>query len=128
MAGRDRRRAAGALESEIMAVLHRAGEPLSTAQVQERLEADLAYTTVVTILTRLTSKGLLARAKAGRAFAYEPVSDEPGLAARRMHEVMRGRSDRDAVLARFVGALSDRDESLLRELLGERAHRPGEDG
>jgi predicted transcriptional regulator len=117
MTGRDGRRAAGALESEIMTVLQRAGEPLTTSEVQRRLDGDLAYTTVVTILTRLHDKGMLVRTKVGRAFSYHPVSDEPGLAALRMHQVMQGRPDRETVLARFVSALSDHDERLLRELL-----------
>lgn len=116
------RRAAGALEAEVMALLQRAGMPLTAVQVQERLAAGLAYTTVVTILSRLYGKGLLTRAKAGRAFSYSPVSDEPGLAARRMHQVMAGESDRRTLLARFVDELSEQDERLLRDLLDDRDH------
>jgi len=112
------RRAAGVLEAEVMGVLQSADKALNPAEVQERIGGQLAYTTVVTILTRLHAKGLLVRAKAGRAFTYAPVSDEPGLAARRMHQVMDGEPDREAVLARFVDSLSDGDEKLLRELLG----------
>ena len=114
------RRAAGVLEAEVMEVLQAAGAPLNPAEVQQRLGSDLAYTTVVTILTRLTAKGLLERTKAGRAYSYAPVSDIPGLAARRMHQVMDGEADRGAVLARFVDSLSDGDERLLRDLLSER--------
>jgi predicted transcriptional regulator len=112
------RRAAGALESEIMNVLQRAAEPLSAAGVRQSLDGDLAYTTVVTILTRMHGKGLLVRGKAGRAYRYAPVSDEPGLVARRMYQAMDGRPDRDTVLARFVESLSDQDERLVRTLLG----------
>ncbi|MFB4297501.1 BlaI/MecI/CopY family transcriptional regulator [Actinomadura sp. NTSP31] len=112
------RRAAGALESEIMDVLQRAAEPLTPAGVRQRLGGDLAYTTVVTILTRMHDKGLLVRGKSGRAYRYAPVSDEPGLVARRMHQAMDGRPDRAAVLARFVECLSDQDERLVRALLG----------
>ncbi|MCP2336014.1 BlaI/MecI/CopY family transcriptional regulator [Actinomadura rupiterrae] len=117
MAGADGRRASGALETEIMAVLQRAGRPLSTSEVQRLLTDELAYSTVVTILSRMHDKGLLVRAKAGRAFQYAPVSDEPGLVARRMHQALQERADRDMVLARFVDTLSDQDERLLRDLL-----------
>ncbi|WP_433466478.1 BlaI/MecI/CopY family transcriptional regulator [Spirillospora sp. CA-128828] len=113
----DGRREPGALESEIMTVLQHAGEALSTAEVRQRLGGELAYTTVVTILSRMHDKGLLVRTKAGRAFRYAPVSDEPGLAAHRMHQVLNGRSDRDTVLIRFVETLSDEDERRVRELL-----------
>ncbi len=114
------RRAAGVLEAEVMTVLQRAGRPLNAAGVQSELESELAYTTVVTILSRMYAKGLLTRAKQGRAYRYSPVSDEPGLVARRMHRTMAAESDREAVLARFVDSLSDQDERLLRELLDGR--------
>jgi predicted transcriptional regulator len=117
----DGRRAAGALEAEIMTVLQRSEEPLTTTDVQRRLGDELAYTTVVTILSRMYGKGLLVRTKVGRAFAYAPVSDEPGLIARRMLQVLEGRPDRQAVLARFVDSLSDQDEEQLRGLLEGRS-------
>jgi predicted transcriptional regulator len=113
------RRAAGELEAAVLAVLQGAGAPLSPGEVRERIGGPLAYTTVVTILSRLHAKGVLERHKAGRAYLYSPVADEPGLAARRMARVLDGESDREAVLARFVSALSDSDEELLRRMLGD---------
>ena len=112
------RRAAGELESAVLGVLHAAGEPLSPGTVRERLGGDLAYTTVVTILSRLHAKGVLERARAGRAYLYAPVADEPGLAARRMATVLAAEPDREAVLARFVSGLSESDEQSLRRMLG----------
>ena len=113
------RRAAGELEATVLAVLQGAGSPLSPGEVRERIGGSLAYTTVVTILSRLHAKGVLERHKAGRAYLYSPVADEPGLAARRMARVLDGETDREAVLARFVSALSDSDEELLRRMLGD---------
>ncbi|MFD8482156.1 BlaI/MecI/CopY family transcriptional regulator [Kitasatospora sp. NPDC059673] len=114
------RRPAGELEAQVLAVLWAAGTPLTPQQVQDALDADLARTTIATILARLHEKGTVARTKTGRAFAYTPtVQDADGLAARRMRtELDRGR-DRSTVLARFVSDLSGEDERLLRELLGE---------
>ena len=119
------RRAAGELESAVLAVLHAVGTPLSPGAVRERLGGDLAYTTVVTILSRLHAKGVLDRARMGRAYLYAPVADEPGLAARRMATVLAAEPDREAVLARFVSGLSPADEQLLRRMLG--AEVPGQD-
>ena len=113
------RRAAGELEAAVLAVLQAAGSPLSPGEVRDRLGSGLAYTTVVTILSRLHGKGVLDRRKAGRAFLYVPVADEPGLAARRMAQVLDAEPDREAVLARFVSGLSGKDEELLRRMLGE---------
>ena len=113
------RRAAGELEAAVLAVLQAAGSPLSPGEVRDRLGENLAYTTVVTILSRLHGKGVLNRRKAGRAFLYAPVADEPGLAARRMTQMLDAEPDREAVLARFVSGLSGTDEELLRRMLGE---------
>ncbi|MEU5976783.1 BlaI/MecI/CopY family transcriptional regulator [Streptomyces sp. NPDC047315] len=118
--GRPRRRGQGELEAEVLAVLQEAPGPASTAWVQERLGGSLAYTTVITILTRLLAKGAVTREKAGRSFVWTPAADEAGLAALRMRRVLEGESDREAVLARFVTALAPGDEQVLRALL-ERA-------
>jgi predicted transcriptional regulator len=100
------------------------------AWVQERLGGGLAYTTVITILTRLHAKGAVARERAGRSFVWTAVADEAGLAALRMRKVLDAETDREAVLASFVTALSPNDERLLRELLAdvpEEAPGEGED-
>src|ERR1700727_2231398 len=51
------RRAAGQLEAAVLDVLQRAGSALSPGEVRERVGGDLAYTTVVTMLSRLHAKG-----------------------------------------------------------------------
>jgi predicted transcriptional regulator len=109
----------------VLAVLQAAGSPLTPSEVRERLGSRLAYTTVVTILSRLHTKGVLTRSRSGRAFAYAPVADEAGLAARRMQGVLENEDDREAVLARFVSGLTPADEQLLRRMLGE---QPDQDG
>jgi predicted transcriptional regulator len=115
------RRAAGELEAAALAVLQSAGSGLTPGQVRERLGGDLAYTTVVTILSRLYAKGVLTRSRSGRAYTYAPVADEPGLAAQRMRGVLEAEPDREAVLARFVSGMSPSDERLLRKMLDDHA-------
>lgn len=115
-----------------MAVLWEAGTPLNATEVRERLETrvdagpdGLAYTTVITILTRLCEKNALARERDGRAFRFRPVADAAGLAARRLNALLDTVEDRDAVLSRFVEELPDHDERLLRELLDARTPASG---
>ncbi|MFD4115173.1 BlaI/MecI/CopY family transcriptional regulator [Streptomyces niveus] len=112
------RRANGALEAEILALLHSAESALTPGDVAERLATPLAHTTVSTTLSRLHSRGVLHRTPQGRGYAYTPATDESGLTARQMHQVMEGGNDRASVLTRFVDELSDADEDLLRRLLG----------
>ncbi|HUK72072.1 MAG TPA: BlaI/MecI/CopY family transcriptional regulator [Streptosporangiaceae bacterium] len=131
-AGAQGRRAAGELEAEVLAVLLRADAALTPRDVRAQLGGGLAYSTVVTILSRLHAKGVLTRRRTRRAYAYAPVADESGLAARRMRQVLDGEADREAVLEHFVSDLSDQDEQLLHNLLlrggtagrtGDRRHR-----
>lgn len=123
-AGVPRRRGQGELEAQILAVLHSAREPVTAAWVQERVGGSLAYTTVMTILTRLRSKDAVTRERRGRSFLWHAVADEAGLAARRMRRLLDGEHDRDAVLTSFVTSLSADDERLVRALLA-RGAAPG---
>lgn len=116
---RSGRRGQGELEALVLSALQEADGPATAGWVQERLGGDLAYTTVITILTRLLAKGAVTRERAGRSFAWTPASDQAGLAAHRMRKVLDSESDREAVLASFVTGLGPDDERLLRELLGE---------
>lgn len=119
-----KRRASGGLESEVLAALWAADGPLTAGEVSGVLGAGLAYNTVQTILTRLHSKGAVHRELAGRAHAYTPVLDEPGLAASRMHAMLDHGGDHAAVLSRFLGTLTPEEESTLAGLL-RRQHRGG---
>ncbi len=60
------------LELEIMQVLWEKGASTVT-EVIPRLKAELAYTTVQTMLMVLLRKGKVKRTQEGRAFRYRPV-------------------------------------------------------
>lgn len=104
-----------------MEMLWAADGPRSVRHVLETLNdgrrSALAYTTVMTVLSRLAGKGVLVRARAGRGFVYSPVAgDEAGIAVR---EVVRDYGE--AALAHFVEQ-ARADPKLyrrLRRLMGE---------
>src|SRR3954454_12752508 len=111
----------GALEQEVLGCLASAGRPLTVAEVLADLGRDLAYTTVLTTLSRLHAKGALQREAAGRAFAYslpaDPAAMGASVTARRMSRLLDSGEDRAGVLDRVVADLSPADEQLLTELL-----------
>ncbi len=80
---------------------------------------DIAYTTVMTVLDRLTRKDLVVRERDGRAYRYRPADNRGAMTA----EAMRGAldqvtsSDRAAALVAFVGEASLADREALREAL-----------
>ena len=85
-------------ELDVMGVLWELGSG-TVAQVRERLPADLAYTTVLTILRNLEGKGFVRHEEEGKAHRYFPL-------------VARQAAERSAV-ARLVARLFDGSPELL---------------
>lgn len=107
--------ALGSLEAQVMDVMWAAGRPLTVRDAMEALNADrspaLAYTTVLTVMQRLASKGAMTRAVRGRGHVYEPaVADEAALAVR---DVLHAYGD--AAVTHFMGQAAADPE--LRERL-----------
>jgi predicted transcriptional regulator len=133
--GRNRRRTsgrrpAGQLERDILTCLAAADGPLSPRDVRARLGRELAYTTVMTTLSRLHAKGVLTRRVAGRGFVYElplALDDIPAsVQAHRMRQILDSGDDRAGILARFVTDLTPEDEQVLLNLLSENAEPAAE--
>src|SRR6266508_4046699 len=112
--------ALGRLGAEVRAVLWQADRPVSVREVVDRLNTGrasaLAYTTVMTVLSRLAGKGILVREQQGRGFVYTPVvADTAEIAVRGVLAEFG-----DAALARFVDRveLDPRLRARLRKLMG----------
>jgi predicted transcriptional regulator len=122
-----RRHRSGGLESEILACLAAADEPLTPAEVQAELGDELAYTTIMTTLSRLHAKQALTRTLQGRAYAYELVGGASGarasVTAHQMQKLLAAGGDRATVLSRFVAGLDDDSEQLLRDMLAQDARK-----
>jgi predicted transcriptional regulator len=111
--------ALGSLETQVMELLWAAGRPLTVREARDALNdgrtPPLAYTTVLTVMSRLAGKGALTRTPRGRSHQYAPaVTDEAALAVR---DVIA--SYGQAALSHFVDQASA-DPSLrdrLRALL-----------
>jgi predicted transcriptional regulator len=111
------RRPRGDLKQQVLSALLAADVPLTPGQVRDAIDAEVAYTTVMTVLNRLCEQGLAARRRAGRAYAYTAVVDEAEVTARQMRRLLEGGPDRVAVLNRFLGVLSEADERALVEMV-----------
>jgi predicted transcriptional regulator len=111
----------GPLSREVMEAVWAAGRPVSVREIAERLNSEreepLAYTTVMTVMTRLAEKETLSRHLVGRGFMYEATAPDPaGIAVR---NVIR-RYGEEAV-AHFVDEARSNPETLrrLQQLLAE---------
>jgi BlaI family transcriptional regulator, penicillinase repressor len=109
------------LESEIMEEMWRRGEA-TVRDVQEalnaRAEKTRAYTTLLTVMTRLDGKGLLVRRRAGRLDVYAPaLSREAYTRARAEAEVAVLLEDfGDLALAHFARHVERLDPDRLEQL------------
>ncbi|MET1075916.1 MAG: BlaI/MecI/CopY family transcriptional regulator [Umezawaea sp.] len=115
------RRQPGALAAEVLTVLGASASALTPAEVRDLLDpsGSLSYSTVVTTLTRLHDKDMATRVRDGRAFRYSAVAEPSALVAWRMRRLLDSDPDHASVLTRFVGSLNEKDERLLRDLLGK---------
>ena len=123
-AGRDHRETGlGPLEAEVMDRIWAAGEPVTVRRLAEQINhgrtKPLAYTTVMTVMTRLADKGALRRRPQGRGYVYEATAaDSAGLAVR---GVLRDFGD--AAMAQFVEEARS-DPKLLERLQRLLAEEP----
>jgi predicted transcriptional regulator len=109
-----------------MQVLWAADAPMTARQVAEALaDRDLAYTTWLTVLTRLERKGVLDRTPAGRAHAYAPRGSRAEHTAVLMQQALGQADDREAALQRFARAVSPDEAAALRRALDALPDDPG---
>jgi predicted transcriptional regulator len=100
-----------------MEILWEAGDSEFTGrQVADELP-EYAYTTVATVLDRLTHKGMVTRRMDGRTIHFAAIGSKGAHTAVLMHHALARDSDPDAALVRFVENLSDDEAAVLRRAL-----------
>lgn len=106
----------GDLEAEIMECVWDLGSA-SVKDVHECLleRRQIAYTTVMTVMSRLAAKGLLVSHSVGRAYVYEAAARREDFCAGVVRDFMSGvLADADkAVLAQFVESVTEQDVEQL---------------
>ncbi len=116
----------GTRELDVMTVLWSNGSGTVT-EVQDALDATLAYTTVLTILRNLEAKGLLRREAEGRAHRYFPKTRQRAVQRRALRKIIDTlfRGSPEALVAQLV---DDREISVdkLKKLARKLANDPGQ--
>ncbi len=110
-----------------MDVLWDTDGPLSAGEVRAALndalpppDKPLAATTVLTVLSRLETKGFVSRDRDAWPHRHEATTPRAEHMAELMHEVLGQARNRGAVLARFVGRVTPEEADELRNLLESR--------
>ena len=106
----------GELERPIMEAVWAGGE-VSVTAVSASLSGNPAYTTVKTVMERLERKGLLTRARQGRAFLYRAAMGRDALQGVASRQVIEGLMSAfgSAALNQFAQVVRE-DPARLREL------------
>lgn len=114
----------GDLERAVMDHLWSTPRPQTVRQVHEALSADrgLAYTTVMTVLQRLTKKHLVSQLRDDRAHRYAAERGRDELVAGLMVDALdqaANSGDRRAALVHFVEQVGADEADALRRALAE---------
>ncbi|WP_322494231.1 BlaI/MecI/CopY family transcriptional regulator [Chloroflexus sp.] len=116
----------GPLETEIMQIIWEEGSS-TVKKVHRKLaqQRDIAYTTVMTTMSRLADKGVLNRERDGLAYVYTPVISEDEFVNLVVRQVLDGLLDdySDTAIAYIVDYLAHNNPSELRRLQREIAQR-----
>lgn len=101
-----------------MTVLWRRSEPMTARSVLRDVgDPDLAYTTVKTVLERLTRKGIATRVNVEGTWHYSAAGTRDDYIAELMLAALDRTGDRDSALVRFARAVSTADADVLRAAL-----------
>src|SRR5271154_5370895 len=96
----------GQLERAVMEALWMMSATSSSATCTARDVAitlpNHAYTTILTVLDRLTRKGLVERIRDGKSHHYRPTGSRESYIAELMHEALAATADREAALIHFA--------------------------
>jgi BlaI family transcriptional regulator, penicillinase repressor len=110
-------------ELDVMDILWRDGSG-TVSEVKERLEDDLAYTTVLTILRTLEQKGYVGHEAEGRAYRYHPLVGKEEARESHLERLTRKLfgGSRELLMTRLVseGDLTRDELERLRALLDHR--------
>ena len=114
------RKILGDLEADVMEAIWARGQA-TVHDVHERLDAadrELAYTTVMTVMSRLAEKGLLEKRKEGAAYVYTPAASKEEFTRRTVGTVLSELLDdfTAPAMSQFVDFVGEQDEAAIEEL------------
>lgn len=113
------RKVLGDLEHDIMVVLWD-DRKATVREVHEQLtkKREIAYTTVMTVMSRLSTKGLLVKLRSGNAFVYSPAHTREQFTQLSLKQVFSGllRDLTAPAIHQFVESLGSQRPEELAEL------------
>ena len=109
----------GNLEAQVMEVLWQVAPEVKTVREVGDHFPDHAYTTIMTVLTRLASKGFILEGQIGRAKTYVASMSKAEFISTLMTDALDLAADRTAALVQFARTVDAEGARALRDALQE---------
>lgn len=113
----------GTLEQEVLSVIWNSSNPLSVREVLKVLKGDYAYTTIMTVMSRLEKKGLLKRIAKGNLFLYTFTENKSTYANKHLKSIYSSLVDSygELAISQFVDSIKkdDKNMKLLEDFLNK---------
>jgi predicted transcriptional regulator len=115
----------GELEAVVMDRIWNQDGTTTVREIFDELaaEREIAYTTVMSTMDNLHTKGWLARERDGKAYRYWPTLTREQHSAQLMREALDGGGRSDLVLSHFLEQISPEESARLRNALQRLARR-----
>ena len=120
----------GELEADVMDRIWKRDPAVATPvrEIYEEMAAErtIAYTTVMSTMDNLHTKGWLSRERDGKAYRYRVTLTREEHSARLMREALDGGGHPDLVLTHFIEQMGSEESETIRQALRRHARRKSE--
>ncbi len=108
----------GDLEEKVMNVIWQSNKPIKPSEVVCALDNEYAYTTIMTVMSRLSEKNILKRKKNGKAYYYYPSKEKEKYIKPKLRGIFKSmiESYGEIAVSQFIDVLESMDKEELDNL------------
>ena len=119
----------GELEADVIDRIWKREEDVATSvrEIYEEMstERNIAYTTVMSTMDNVHTKGWLSRERDGKAYRYRPTLTREEYSAKLMREALDGGGHPELVLTHFIEQMGTEESESIRQALRRHSRRMG---
>lgn len=104
----------GDLEQKVMKIIWSKNSPVAVADVLKELGGNHAYTTIMTVMSRMEKKGILKRVPQGKSFLYTPKQSKESYANCHLGSIYQTLVNTygDIAISQFIDAIKNDSKNL----------------
>ena len=113
----------GDLEQEVLSIIWDSRKPTSVREVLKIIKGDYAYTTIMTVMSRMEKKGILKRIQKGKSFLYFSTQNKSEYANKHLGSIYHSLVDTygELAISQFIDSVKvdEKNLVLLEKYLGK---------